>query len=140
MIHEYTFRIYYKDTDASGIAYHANYLSYAERARTEMFISEGLPVAKLKERGDCFVIRRAEIDYRYPAPLESLVTIKTYVSEIRPASCLVVQEFWIEDKQIATIRLQAASIDDKTLRPKRMPDDVKAIYEKYLEKGEKNAK
>ena len=36
MIHEYTFRIYYKDTDASGIAYHANYLAYAERARTEM--------------------------------------------------------------------------------------------------------
>ena len=42
MIHEYTFRIYYKDTDASGIAYHANYLAYAERARTEMFNEVGL--------------------------------------------------------------------------------------------------
>ena len=138
MIYKYQFRVYYKDTDASGIAYHANYLVYAERARTEMFISEGLPVAKLKARGDAFVIRRAEIDYRSPAPLESLVTIKTYVTEIRPASCITVQEFWIENKQIATIRLQAASIDDKTLRPKRMPDDVKAIYEKYLEKGSEN--
>ena len=138
MIYEYKFRVYYKDTDASGIAYHANYLVYAERARTEMFISEGLPVSKLKDRGDCFVIRRAEIDYRFPAPLESLVTIKTYVTEIRPASCVTVQEFWIGDKQIATIRLQAASIDDQTLRPKRMPDDVRAIYEKYLEKREEN--
>ena len=115
-------------------------MAYAERARTEMFIEAGHPLSVLKDRGDCFVIRRAEIDYRYPAPLESLVTIKTYVTEIRPASCLVVQEFWIEDKHIATVRLQAASIDDKTLRPKRMPDDVKAIYEKYLEKGEENAK
>ena len=140
MIHEYQFRIYYKDTDASGIAYHANYLVYAERARSEMFISEGLPSTKLKERGDFFVIRKAEIDYRSPAPLDSLVTIKTYITEIRPASCITIQEFWIEDKKIATICMQAACIDDKTLRPKRMPDDVKAIYEKYLEKGEKNAK
>ena len=140
MIHEYKFRVYYKDTDASGIAYHANYLAYAERARTEMFIEAGLPLSALKERGDCFVIRRAEIDYRYPAPLESVVTIKSWISEIRPASCVVVQEFWIEDKHIATVKLQAASIDDKTLRPKRMPQDVKAVYEKYLKEGEENAK
>ena len=79
MIHEYTFRIYYKDTDASGIAYHANYLSYAERARSEWFNEAGLPIDKLLPRGDSFVVCHADVTYKRPAPLNSLVKIKTVV-------------------------------------------------------------
>ena len=64
-IHDFKFRIYYKDTDASGIAYHANYLAYAERARSEWFNEAGMPITELLARGDAFVVcleGKAEIE------------------------------------------------------------------------------
>ncbi|MBO7483985.1 MAG: YbgC/FadM family acyl-CoA thioesterase [Alphaproteobacteria bacterium] len=140
MIHEYTFRIYYKDTDASGIAYHANYLAYAERARSEWFNEAGLPIDKLLPRGDSFVVCHADVTYKRPAPLNSLVKIKTVVKEIKAASCVSEQTFWIGDEYIATVLIEAVCVDTNTLRPKRIPADIRALYEKFLEKGEENAK
>ena len=138
MIHEYTFRIYYKDTDASGIAYHANYLAYAERARSEWFNEAGLPIDKLLPRGDSFVVCHADVSYKRPAPLNSLVTIKTVVKEIKAASCISEQTFWIGDQHIATVHVEAVTVDTKTLRPKRIPEDIRKLYEDYLVKGENN--
>ena len=132
MIHEYTFRIYYKDTDASGIAYHANYLAYAERARTEMFNEVGLLMPDLLARGDSFVVNHAEIDYKWPAPLNSLVTIKSQILKIKAASCTLEQKFYIEDQEICRILIEAVSVDTHTLRPKRIASDIRSLYEKYL--------
>lgn len=132
MIHEYTFRIYYKDTDASGIAYHANYLAYAERARTEMFNEVGLLMPDLLARGDSFVVNHAEIDYKRPAPLNSLVTIKSQILQIKAASCTLEQKFYIEDQLICRILIEAVSVDTHTLRPKRIAPDIRCLYEKYL--------
>ncbi len=142
MIHEYTFRIYYKDTDASGIAYHANYLAYAERARTEMFNEAGLAMPDLLKRGDSFVVSHAEIDYRRPAPLNSIVKIRSQIIKIKAASCLVEQLFYVDNQLITKIVVEAVSVDTNTLRPKRIPTDIRALYEKYLKetKGEENAK
>ena len=137
-IHDFQFRIYYKDTDASGIAYHANYLSYAERARSEWFNQAGLPITDLLARGDAFVICRANIEYKRPAPLNALVTIKTVVKEIKAASCVSEQTFWIDDQRIATVCVEAVTVDTKTLRPKRTHEDIRILYEDYLEKGENN--
>ena len=136
MIHEYTFRIYYKDTDASGIAYHANYLAYAERARTEMFNENGLLMPDLLKRGDSFVVCRAEIDYKKPAPLNAVVKIKSQVIQIKAASCTIEQLFYVDDQLITKVLVEAVSVDTNTLRPKRIPADVRALYEKYLKEGE----
>ena len=132
MIYEYTFRIYYKDTDASGIAYHANYLAYAERARSEMFNEGGLPIPDLLKRGDAFVVSHAEIDYKRPAPLNAMVKIRTQIKEIRAASCITEQLFYVDEKLAARVLIEAVSVDTNTLRPKRIPLDVRALYEKYL--------
>jgi len=139
MIHEYTFRIYYKDTDASGIAYHANYLAYAERARSELFNEGGLPIPDLLKRGDAFVVCHAEVDYKRPAPLNAMVKIRTQIKEIKAASCLTEQLFYVDDHLAACVLIEAVSVDTNTLRPKRIPADVCALYEKYLKEGEKNA-
>ena len=136
MIYEYTFRIYYKDTDASGIAYHANYLAYAERARSEWFNEAALPIDKLLPRGDSFVVCHADVTYKRPAPLNSLVKIKTAVKEIKAASCVSEQTFWIGNQHIATVHVEAVTVDTKTLRPKRTPEDIRKLYEAYLMKGE----
>ena len=137
-IHDFEFRIYYKDTDASGIAYHANYLSYAERARSEWFNQAGLPIPDLLKRGDAFVVCHADVDYKHPAPLNTLVKIKTAVKEIKAASCISEQTFWIGNQHIATVHVEAVCVDTKTLRPKRIPADIRALYEAYLMKGENN--
>ena len=67
--HVYSVRIYYEDTDAAGIVYYANYLKFAERARTEMLRSSGADHQKLQqELGLAFVVKRCVVDYRWPCP------------------------------------------------------------------------
>jgi len=136
MIATYQFRVYYVDTDASGILYHANYLSYAERARSEWFAQNDMPMTKLLERGDAFVVCRAEVEYKRPAPLNALVKIETQVKEIKAASCLSEQKFYVEGKLVAIVKIEAVSVDAKTLKPKRIPADIRTLYENYLN-GEK---
>lgn len=136
MIHQYQFRVYYVDTDASGILYHANYLSYAERARSEWFHENGLPITALLERGDAFVVCHADVEYKRPAPLNSLVRIETVVKEVKAATCTSEQCFYSDDTLLAIVRIEAVSVDAKTLKPKRIPTDIRALYNKYIEQGE----
>ena len=78
MLHRYTLRVYYEDTDAGGVVYHANYLRFAERARTEALRDLGLPHADAGERiGLMFVVRRVEVDYLRPARLDDSLTVVT---------------------------------------------------------------
>lgn len=73
------FRIYYEDTDAGGVVYHANYLGYFERARTEFFRDRGLSVRELHDQGSLFPVVRLEVEYKAPARLDDLVRIETEV-------------------------------------------------------------
>ena len=71
--HVYPLRVYYEDTDAGGIVYHANYLRFAERARTEALRDMGLPHARMiDEFGVMFVVRRVESDYLLAARLDEV--------------------------------------------------------------------
>lgn len=70
-------RIYYEDTDAAGIVYHANYVKYMERARTEFFRAHGFLVAKLAEEGCIFPVVRMELDFKSPAHHDDLLSIET---------------------------------------------------------------
>jgi acyl-CoA thioester hydrolase len=86
------FRIYYEDTDAGGVVYHANYLAYFERGRTEYLRERGLAVADLAERGYIFPVVRLEITYRSPAVLDDLVKVETEVLEVGKASFVLGQQ------------------------------------------------
>ena len=71
-------RVYYEDTDAGGVVYHATYLRFAERARTEALRDAGIPHAELLERFTLmFVVRRIEVDYLRPARLDDLLIVVT---------------------------------------------------------------
>jgi acyl-CoA thioester hydrolase len=76
------FRIYYADTDAGGVVYHARYLDYFERGRTEFLRSRGLSVRELHEQGYIFPVVRAGIEYRAPARLDDLVRVETEILEL----------------------------------------------------------
>jgi acyl-CoA thioester hydrolase len=86
------FRIYYEDTDAGGVVYHANYLGYFERGRTEFLRARGLSVAELADRGCIFPVVRLEIDYRAPAVLDDLVRVETEVLEVGRTSFVLGQQ------------------------------------------------
>ena len=76
--HRYALRVYYEDTDAAGVVYHANYLRFAERARTEALRDLGIPHAELlREHGVMFMVRRVEVDYLRPARLDESLAVIT---------------------------------------------------------------
>lgn len=85
--HRYAIRVYYEDTDAGGVVYHANYLRYAERARTEALRAVGIPHAEMVERfGVMFMVRRAELDYLRPARLDDSLVVETEVLAVGGAT------------------------------------------------------
>lgn len=90
--HVYPCRVYYEDTDAGGIVYHATYLRYCERARTELMRLLGVPhAAMVAESGVAFAVRRCEIDYLRPARLDDALEVHTEISDIGGATLDAVQ-------------------------------------------------
>ena len=121
--HLYRLRVYYEDTDAGGIVYHANYLRFAERARTEALRQAGIPHALLVEAFNrMFVVRRAEVDYSQPARLDEELVVVTTPIEVGGASLVLRQNVQGLDgasRVVITVRLACVSVDGT--RPARMP-------------------
>ncbi len=91
--HLYALRVYYEDTDAGGVVYHAGYLRFAERARTEALRAMGIPHAQMTERfGLMFVVRRVEVDYLRAARLDDSLVVETVALEVGGASVLLRQD------------------------------------------------
>ena len=88
--HRLTLRVYYEDTDAGGVVYHANYLRFFERGRTEMLALLGIgDIAKLAGEGLIYVVGAAELRFLQPARLGDVLTVITKVEEVRGARCRV---------------------------------------------------
>jgi len=82
-VHRFPIRVYYEDTDAGGIVYHANYLRFAERARSECLRLIGWQHDKmLSETGLVWVVRRAKIDFRLPARLDDALVVETRLADM----------------------------------------------------------
>ena len=90
--HRYAVRVYYEDTDAGGIVYHATYLRYAERARTEALRDLGVPHAELVQWCNrMFVVRRVEVDYLRAARVDDSLVVETEVLTVGAASATLRQ-------------------------------------------------
>ena len=96
--HLYALRVYYEDTDAGGVVYHAGYLRFAERARTEALRAMGIPHAEMTERfGLMFVVRRVEVDYLRPGRLDDSLMVETTALDVGGASVLLRQDVRRQD-------------------------------------------
>ncbi len=125
MTHRLTIRVYYEDTDLAGVVYHANYLRFIERGRTEALRDLGIDQAALKrDRGLVFVVRRLTIDYLAPALFDDLLEIRTRVSRLRGASLEMAQEVWRADACLSRAAVTVACIDGNR-RAQRLPGDVR---------------
>jgi acyl-CoA thioester hydrolase len=119
--HYFLTRVYYEDTDAAGIVYHANFLKFAERARTEMLRLLGIGQERLRaETGLGFAVRRCNADFRLPARLDDELEIETRLVEVRGASLDAVQTVRRAGVPLAVLRVLVACVG-RDGRPARLP-------------------
>ncbi|HVL22031.1 MAG TPA: tol-pal system-associated acyl-CoA thioesterase [Amaricoccus sp.] len=106
MSYDFRLRVYYEDTDAGGIVYYANYLKFAERARSEALIALGISQqAMLETHGIGFAVRRVSVDYLAPARLEDQLLVTTQVGEIGGGRIELGQAVWRDATCLAKIRV-----------------------------------
>jgi acyl-CoA thioester hydrolase len=118
-------RIYYEDTDVGGVVYHANYLKYFERARTEFLRRRGLSVGELHQAGFVFPVIRMEIDFKAPALHDDLVKVETKVKDVGKTTFTVAQKVLrpADGRLLVEAEVTLACIG-ANLRPKRLPPEV----------------
>ncbi len=120
--HLYPVRVYYEDTDAGGVVYHANYLRFAERARTEALRALGAPHAAMAaEHGLFFMVRRVKVDYQAPARLDDSLVIATDTRAIGAATAELRQRVLRDGAVLATLEVGLACVRVADQRPARIP-------------------
>lgn len=126
LAHRFPLRVFYEDTDAGGIVYHANYLKFAERGRSEMLRCLGFPHRKLgAEEGVGFTVRRCTVEYRAPARLEDALTVDTRLTEIGAATLSVHQQVCRDGEVLADLDILIACIG-RDGKPRRLPSALRA--------------
>jgi len=120
-VHVYPVRVYYEDTDVGGVVYYANYLKFAERARTEMLRLIGFPHAEMMERdGRALAVRRCEADYIRPARFDDSLEVHTGSIDLEAASLWIDQRVKRDGDDLAVLRVRLACIGQDG-RPARLP-------------------
>lgn len=116
------FRVYYEDTDAGGVVYHARYLGFFERGRTEFFRNRGISVQQLHNEGNLFPVVKIEVEYRYPARLDDLVRVDTGILSAGRTSFIMTQSLYrVEDNTLlAKARVTLVCVGE-SMKPKRLP-------------------
>jgi acyl-CoA thioester hydrolase len=123
--HSFPIRVYYEDTDAGGIVYYANYLKFAERARTEALRLTGIEQSDLlKEEKIAFAVRRCEIDFLKPAKLDDLLTIDTRLNDISKVSITMQQTIRRGDETLATLSVKLAVVGEG-MKLAKLPEHVR---------------
>ena len=134
--HRQAIRVYFEDTDAAGIVYYANYLKFAERARTDMLRDLGISHAEMMKRdGLVLVVRRCEIDYLKPARLDDLLTVETTVVKLGAASADLRQRVLRAGDVLAELKVVVVCIGQNG-RPARIPDYLRGALPRMDNKTE----
>ena len=108
--HKFPVRIYYEDTDTAGIVYHANYLKFAERARTEFLREAGIEQSELFAKHKIgFVVRRCEVDFLVGAKLDDLLIVESKVIEMKNASLTMEQKIYVDSANLSSCGEQSDS-------------------------------
>ncbi len=122
-------RVYYEDTDAAGVVYHANYLKFMERARTEWLREMGIEQTQLKQQYNCiFVMRQISIDFLKPALFNDLLDVSVSITQLGKASLTIAQQVLRDTDIICTAVAKVAAVNAVSLRPQKLsPNLLKAL-------------
>jgi len=128
-------RVYYEDTDAAGVVYHASYLKFLERGRTEYFRQHGLGVGDLAAAGHIFPVVRMEIDFKAPARHDELVKVITTPHAVTRSTVTLSQKITRQDGSLLVDAIVTLACVNHQLKAHRIPDNVKLLFVSCKEKG-----
>ncbi|MCB1720916.1 MAG: tol-pal system-associated acyl-CoA thioesterase [Alphaproteobacteria bacterium] len=133
MEHTTDIRIYYEDTDAGGVVYHANYIAYGERVRAEFLRHIGHQSSTLaKDCGVTFVVKHIDIEYHKPAFLDDLLTVHTTITSMKNSSFTMHHQIKKNGEIITDLHVVLVCVDANTLKPVRIPEILRAEFEKLI--------
>ena len=123
-------RVYYQDTDAGGVAYHANYVNFMERARTEWLRTFGYSNAgMMKELGVMFVVRSIKLDYLRPALLDDLLTVTAQIKEVGRSRVTLIQTILRGEELLTEGEVHLVCVDVQTFKPVSVPDVLRKQWD-----------
>ena len=134
--HYFPVRVYYEDTDLSGIVYHANYLKWFERARSDLLRLIGIDQRAAQEAGEgTYAVAELTIRYAAPARLDDAVVVSSRPTELRAASCRLHQEARRGDELLAEAHLRVGFVGADG-RPRRQPDAWRTAFATLMDENE----
>jgi acyl-CoA thioester hydrolase len=129
-------RVYFEDTDAGGVIYHANYLKFGERGRTELLRSLGFENKSLHDRHDVlFVVRHIAADYIKTAHLDDLLRMDSSITQLKNASFTMKQSIFRNEEMIFSMDVVLVCVDGTNYRPAPIPTEIRKKFETYLPHG-----
>ena len=119
-------RVYYQDTDAGGVVFHAQYLAFMERARTELLNEAGIDIARFAERhGLLFMVHELTVKYHQPALLNDMLSVSAEVVKWSPASLVFGQRVERSGALLVEADVTVALVDRDRMKPARIPEELK---------------
>ena len=118
-------RVYWEDTDAGGVVYHAQYLAFLERARSEWLRARGVAQDRLRAEHDLvFAVRAMRIDFRAPARLDDRLEASVSVREVRKASLVFAQAIHRDGALLLDAEVRVAALRASDFRPRPLPPEL----------------
>jgi acyl-CoA thioester hydrolase len=135
MKHTCEFRVYYEDTDAGGIMYHASFIRFCERGRTEFMRTLGMSCSELDGNdGIIFVIRHLEADYFKSARLDDLLRVESRIETLKNTSFVMKQSIFCQDSMLFSMTVTVVCVD-KSGKPTRLPDKLREEFKPYIQES-----
>ena len=132
-VHRYAVRVWYEDTDLSGVVYHANYLKWFERARSDLVRLLGIDQRAAQEGGaGVYAVSDLAIRYLAPARLDDAVIVETRAEEVGAASCRLIQRALRDEILLAEARVRVGFVGPDG-RPRRQPAEWRAAFQRLVE-------
>ncbi len=121
-------RVYWEDTDAGGVVYHANYVRFMERSRSEWLRHHGVDQAALRvQEGLQFTVVDMQIRWVRPAHYDDLLQVTTLLGPVTGARFRFRQQVWRETALLVEATVGVAAIDTESLKPRRLPASLRAL-------------
>jgi len=129
--HNVDYRVYYEDTDAVGIMYHANFVSFCERGRSEMLRDIGYPASETLEKLNVgFVVRHIDADFLGMVKLDDLLSVETTIKAMKNTSFLMAQNILCQNKVVFTMDITLVCMNPEG-KPTRIPDALRNKFDDY---------
>ena len=133
LVHHWPIRIYYEDTDSGGVVYHSNYLKYMERARTEWLRDFKVDQKSLKDNLNLiFFVHEIDIKFVRPAVFNDEIEVQTKLEKLGSVKIELEQKIFRSTEILIESRVVVASVNSFSMKPMRIPNEIKLLMENEL--------